>query len=82
MSVMECVVKTIVDSYPFVKNHKIERACKEHQLSGLREFRRLKQYGIIDYEFNKSSNSYRIITPIGTIKKKIATKKRSELLGE
>lgn len=57
MTVKQAVVKAIIENYPHVKNHIIEKAHPIHKLSGLQRLRELRKLGVI-YTFDPKTNSY------------------------
>ncbi len=63
MTVKESVIRVIIKHYPKVKNHLVMTANPKHSLSGLQRIRELRQEGKIDYEFDRKTNTYEILTP-------------------
>ncbi|MBF0344328.1 MAG: hypothetical protein HQL06_08870 [Nitrospirae bacterium] len=73
------VMRTLIESYPSIKNYQIMTANPDHQLSGLSILRILKVKGLISYTFDKKTNTYTIQTPYPELQanyEKLKNKKR------
>lgn len=68
ISVKKAVLKTLINYYPKVKNYTVERAHPKHTMSGLQRLRELRADGVVEYEFDKQTNSYLIHTPIKSLR--------------
>lgn len=69
ISVKKAVLKVLINYYPKVKNHAVEKAHPKHKMSGLQRLRELRAKGVVQYEFDKQSNTYLIHTPIQKLRK-------------
>jgi len=63
ISVRQSVLQVLIENYPNVKNHLVHQAHPLHPLSGSQRLRELRKEGIIDYTFDRMTNTYKILTP-------------------
>jgi hypothetical protein len=63
-TVKEAVLRILIEKYPVVKNHLIEKAHPVHRMSGMQRLRELKKEGIVQYTFERKTNRYVILTPL------------------
>lgn len=64
MTVKEAVLRALIEHYPRVKNHTVQTAHPEHQLSSLTRLRGLADEGLVRYEYDPRDQTYRILTPL------------------
>lgn len=64
MTVKEAVLRALIEHYPRVKNHTVQTAHPEHQLSGLTRLRGLADEGLVRYEYDPRDQAYLILTPL------------------
>lgn len=68
ISVKKAVLMVLINEYPKVKNYAVEKAHPKHCMSGLQRLRELRAEGVVEYEFDKQTNSYLIHTPIKSLR--------------
>lgn len=75
-SVKKAVLETLIAYYPQVKNYAVERAHPKHKMSGLQRLRELRARGIVDYSFDRKTNTYHIHTPLKALRMRFLTMAR------